>query len=65
MNVFKNCVNNAATVQLWQVMTIRITELKLHCARVGINQVGIQKLENCINDVLVNPFFPETANEIC
>jgi hypothetical protein len=64
LNVYKKCVNNAATVKLWQIMTIRITELKLHCASVGINQNGIKKQENCINDVPVNPFIPETANEI-
>ena len=54
---FEKCVDNAAIVKLWQVTTIRITELKLHCASVGVNQVGIQKLENCKNDVFVVEIF--------
>ena len=42
---------------------IRITELRLHCASVGVKQVGIQKPEKGINDVLINPFIPETSKK--
>jgi len=43
---------------------IIVSELKLHCANVGIKQIGTTKPEKCISYVFVHPFMPDTSKGI-